>query len=104
MDQPTERQQWDKLVAELDLELNFNNQSNQQMGAVLYRIKVHLKAHGLDKVRTGRWESILRERKIATNTARDWVVKYQQTENIPWHKCFFEKEMVRATKNRNPHK
>jgi hypothetical protein len=100
----TEREQWDKLVAELDLEINFNNQSNHQMGAVLYRIKVHLKAHGLDKVRTGRWESILRERKIATSTARDWVVKYQQAENIQSDKCFFEKEMVRATKNRNTHK
>ena len=94
--QPTERKQWDNLVNELDLELNFHNQSNHQMGAVLYRMKVHLKTHGLDQVRTGRWERLLGERKINKNTARDWVVAYQIKERIPPEKCFFPKEVERV--------
>lgn len=100
----TERQQWDNLVAELDLELNFNRESRYKLGRILYNIKLHLKKHGLDQVRTGRWEHILRERKIAKPTARDWVVKYQQAENIPLDKCFFPKETVRVKKTRNTHK
>jgi hypothetical protein len=102
--QPTERQQWDNLLTELDLELNFHRESGHQLGRALYSLKLHLQKHGLDKVRTGRWERMLDERKIAKGTARDWVVKYQQAENIPLDKCFFDKEMTRVKKTRNTHK
>jgi hypothetical protein len=100
----TEREQWDNLVAKLDLELNFHRESGFQLGRIFYNIKLHLKKHGLDQKRTGRWERMLKERKIPKATARDWVVKYQQADNIPLEKCFFPRETVRVKKNRNTHK
>ena len=78
--------------------------ARHRLGKILYEMKVHLRKHGLDKRRTGRWESILRERKIEKSTARDWVVKYQQAEGIPLEKCFFRPEMQRVKKTRNSHK
>ena len=100
----TERKQWDDLVTELDKELLIYRETRHQLGGILYRVKVHLQKHGLDKSHTGRWESILRERHIEKSTARDWVVKYQQAEGIPLDKCFFEKEMLRVKKTRKSHK
>lgn len=103
-DQP-ERQQWDDLVTELDTELIVYGKSRLQLGKILYKIKVHLHAHGLDKGRKGRWEAILRERDIAEkSTARDWVVAYQQAEAIPPDKCFFPKEMKRVRRTPKTHK
>jgi hypothetical protein len=87
--QPTERQQWDNLVTELDKELIVYGPVRHELGRILYNIKVRLRKHGLDKGRRGRWESILAERRIEKSTARDWVVKYQQAEGIPLDKCFF---------------
>jgi hypothetical protein len=104
-DDKPERQQWDDLVTELDAELIVYGPVRHQLGKILYKIKVHLHAHGLDKGRKGRWEAILRERDIAEkSTARDWVVAYQQAEAIPPDKCFFPKEMLRTKKTRNSHK
>jgi hypothetical protein len=102
--QPTERQQWDNLVTELDQEWLIFGQSRHQLGGILHRMKVHLHLHGLDKARTGRWEGMLRERRIEKSTARDWVVKYQQAEGIPLDKCFFKKEVLRVPKTRKSHK
>jgi hypothetical protein len=104
MDQPTERQQWDNLVTELDKELIVYGPIRYELGRILYNMKVHLKKHGLDKSRTGRWESLLRERKIEKSTARDWVVKYQQAEGISLEKCFFPAETKRLKKTRKSHK
>jgi hypothetical protein len=103
-DDKTERQQWDDLVAELDTELLVYGPVRHQLGEILYKAKVHLHAHGLDKGRRGRWSTILRERKIAESTAKDWVVKYQQAEGIAPDKCFFKQEMTRVKKTRNSHK
>lgn len=100
----SERQQWDNLVTELDKEWLILGQSRHVLGGILYRMKVHLQKHGLDKARTGRWEAILRERHIEKSTARDWVVKYQQAEGIPLDKCFFAREVLRAKKTRKSHK
>jgi hypothetical protein len=100
----TERQQWDELVAELDLELITYKPVRYQMGKILYKMKVHLKKHGLDKGRKGRWQSILRERELAETTAKEWVVKYQKAEGIPLAKCFYPEEMKRAKRTRNLHK
>ena len=99
-----ERQQWDNLVTELDAELIVYGPVRHQLGKILYKIKVHLHAHGLDKGRHGRWTTILREREIAESTAKDWVVKYQQAEGIAPKKCFFPQEMTRVKKTRNSHK
>jgi hypothetical protein len=101
---PTERQQWDNLVTELDKEWFIFGQSRHLLGGILYRMKVHLQKNGLDKVRTGRWESVLRERGIEKSTARDWVVKYQQAEGIPLDKCFFPAETKRLKTTRKSHK
>jgi len=100
----TERQQWDALVTELDKELLIFGPVRHELGRILYNIKVHLKKHGLDKARTGKWEAMLRERQIEKSTARDWVVKYQQAEGIPLDKCFFPKETLRAKKTRKSHR
>jgi hypothetical protein len=70
----TERQIWDDLVTELDYELVIQRRATHQLGGILYRLRWHLHEHGLDKVRTGRWESLLRERQLEKNTARDWIV------------------------------
>ena len=103
-DDTPERQQWDNLVTELDAELIVYGPVRHQLGKILYKIKVHLHAHGLDKGRHGRWESILRERHIEKSTAREWVVKYQQAEGIAPARCFFPQEMTRIKKTRNSHK
>lgn len=103
-DDKPERQQWDDLVTELDAELIVYGPVRHQLGKILYKIKVHLHAHGLDKGRHGRWESILRERQIEKSTAREWVVKYQQAEGIAPDKCFFPQEMTRVKKTRYSHK
>ena len=103
-DDTPERQQWDNLVTELDTELVVFGAAGHQLGRILYKIKLHLQAHGLDKARTGRWATILRERQIAESTAKDWVVKYQQAEGIAPDKCFFKSEMTRVKKTRNSHK
>jgi hypothetical protein len=102
--QQTERQQWDDLVTELDKELILYGTVRYELGRILYNIKVHLHKHGLDKGRRGRWEAILKERKIEKSTARDWVVKYQQAEGIPLEKCFFPNETKRLPKTRKSHK
>ena len=100
----TERQEWDDLVAEFDTEWIQYQALGQRMGKILYKMKVHLRKHGLDRGRNGRWASMLRERRIEESTARDWVVKHQQAEGIPQDKCFFPKEMVRVKKTRKTHK
>jgi len=102
--QRTEHQRWDQLVTEFDEEWLIFGQSRHVLGGILYRMKVHLRNHGLDKVRTGRWEPFLRERGIEKSTARDWVVKYQQAEGIPLDKCFFQSETKRLQKTRKSHK
>lgn len=96
----TERQIWDDLVTELDYELLVHARVRQALGRILYNIKVHLRDHGLDKVRTGRWEALLRERKIEKSTARDWIVEYEIKECIPPHKCFFPNEVARVVKKK----
>jgi hypothetical protein len=100
----TERQEWDNLVAEFDTEWIQYQPLGQRMGKILHRMKVHLRKHGLDRGRNGRWAKLLRERRIEESTARDWVVKYQQAEGISLDKCFFPKEMVRVKKTRKTHK
>ena len=100
----SERQQWDNLVTELDKEWLIFGESRHMLGGILYRMKVHLRKHGLDKSHTGRWEAILRERHIEKSTARDWVVKYQQAEGIPLDKCFFPSETKRLKKTRKSHR
>jgi len=102
--QPTERQQWDNLVTELDKELLIFGETRYELGRILYNIKVHLRKHGLDKSHTGRWQAILDEREIEKSTARDWVVKYQQAEGIPLEKCFFPAETKRLKQTRKSHK
>jgi hypothetical protein len=102
--QPTERQQWDNLVTELDKELIVYGPVRHELGRILYNIKVHLRKHGQDKGRRGRWETILAERQIEKSTARDWVVKYQQAEGIPLDKCFFPAETKRLKTTRKSHK
>lgn len=91
----TERQIWDDLVTELDYERFIFERSTHRLGEILYRLKCHLRDYGLDQVRTGRWQSLLRERQIEKNTARDWIVAYQIKECVPRNKCFFPKEMER---------
>src|SRR6266702_4781435 len=103
-EQPTERQQWDALVTELDKELIIYGPVRHELGRILYKIKFYLQKHGLDKGRNGRWEAILRERHIEKSTARDWVVKYQQAESIPLDKCFFPAETKRVKMTRNSQK
>ena len=102
--QPTERQQWDALVTELDKELLIFGPIRHELGRILYSIKAHLRKHGLDKSRIGRWEAMLRERKLEKSTARDWVVKYQQAEGIPLEQCFFPRETLRVKKTRKSHR
>jgi len=102
--QPTERQQWDNLVTELDKELIVYGPVRYELGRILYNMKAHLRNHGLDKSRTGMWESLLRERGIEKSTARDWVVKYQQAEGIALEKCFFPAETKRLKTTRKSHK
>src|SRR6266571_8354906 len=104
MEPTTERQQWDSLVTELDKELIIYGPVRHELGRILYNIKVHLKAHGQDKGRRGRWWSILAERQIEKSTARDWVVKYQKAEGIPLDKCFFPAETRRLKNTRKSHK
>jgi hypothetical protein len=96
-DQPkkTEREVWDELIAEFDCEyLNYGRIVHNQ-GRILYNMKVHLKKHGLDKPRTGRWHAFLTERKLEDSTARGWVVAYQIKACIPADKCFFPSETKR---------
>lgn len=100
----TERQAWDSLVAEFDAEYLIYEPIGQRMGKTLYKMKVHLRKHGLDKGRNGRWASLLRERRIEESTARDWVVKYQKADGIPPDKWFYPSEMKRTKTTRKTHK
>lgn len=100
----SERQQWDDLVTELDAEIIEYGKIRNQLGKILYKMKAHLHAHGLDKGSHGRWTTILRERRIPESTAKDWVVRYQLTEGVAPQKCFFPQEMTRVKKTRNSHK
>src|SRR5690348_1592262 len=104
MDQPKERQQWDKLVSELATEIKIMQSIRHQAGRILYQMKVHLQLYGLDKGRGGRWEAALRDLEIEKSTARDWVVKYQFAENLPPDKCFFQAEVRRVRRTRYSHK
>lgn len=85
----TEQQQWDNLVAELDYELLLFGPIRHEMGRIFYQMKVHLKKHGLDKGRAGRWKSMLAERGIAVSTANDWVRQYEEKAGIPASERFF---------------
>jgi hypothetical protein len=101
-DQPkkTEREIWDELVTEFDIEYQSYGRIVHNQGRILYNMKVHLKKHGLDKPRTGRWNTFLREREIPESTAADWVVGYQIKECIPANKCFYPKSTKRVAEKR----
>ncbi len=100
----TERQLWDELVTVFDFEFLNLGRVRHELGRTLYNIKVHLKKYGLDKERTGRWSTLLREREIAESTAKGWVVEYQIKECIREDKCFFPNETKRITKKKISHK
>ena len=98
MEQNNERQLWDVLVVEFDFEYDNHRRIRHELGRTLYNIKVHLQKHGLDKERTGRWSTLLKDRKIPESTAKGWVVEYQIKEGLPEDKCFFPNETKRITK------
>jgi hydroxymethylpyrimidine pyrophosphatase-like HAD family hydrolase len=94
----TEREIWDELVTEFDVEYMSYGLIVHNQGRILYNMKQHLKRHGLDKERTGRWSTLLRERNIAESTAKGWVVQYQIKACVPPDKWFFPSETKRQTK------
>lgn len=97
----TERQLWDELVTEFDVEYLSHKHIVHQLGRALYNMKVHLHKYGLDKPRTGRWHNFITERKgMSESTAKGWVVAYQIKECIPKDKCFFPNETKRITTKR----
>ncbi len=96
----TERQVWDNLVAEFDVEYLLYEPIGQRMGKVLYKIKIHLEKHGLDRGRNGRWATFLRERRIPESTARDWVSKYEEGERLKPEERFY----AAPRKTRKTHK
>jgi hypothetical protein len=93
-----EKQLWDSLVCELDKELMLFGPIRHEMGRILHQMKVHLKKHGLDTGRAGRWKPLLKARGIAVNTANDWVRQYEEREGIPAPARFFTPPKPRAKK------
>lgn len=92
-----EQQHWEQLVSELDCELLRFGAVRLEMGRILYQMKVHLKGHGLDAGRSGRWKPMLAKRKIAVSTANDWVRKYEESANFPAPQRFFAPPTTRKT-------
>jgi len=97
----TELQQWDNLVSSLDLEMLCYGPIRRQMGRILYEMKVHLKKHGLDTGRGGRWKPLLDARKIAVSTANDWVRQYEEEAGIPVPERFFAPAKARKDKKKS---
>lgn len=86
-------QRWAQLEAELDKEMLILGPSRDQVGGILYEMKLLLKKYGLNKGRRGRWQAVLRKHRIDRKTAENWIRLYQKKADIP-----ADKMVVAATK------
>ena len=79
-------QKWAQLEAQLDKEMQILGPSRDEVGRILYEMKLLLKKFGLNKGRRGRWQAVLRKHEIDRKTAENWIRMYQEKAGIPAHK------------------